>query len=229
MGSVSGSAKAVKPRRADAQQLLREVTDRDLATLASGHIDYEPKRTAIDQLLDAIARRRACELTYHAALQGATKRHVVRPLRLVWHRSALYVIACLGESPGVVALAVHRIQALSVTNRQFALPRIDIDDHVAQAFGASVGDEKLDVEVRFDREIAWHVEERTFRPDERKDRLRDGTLRYRVRTSAQWEIIPWVASFGPLAELVTPTAWRELLRANVEATLRRYRGDRNLG
>ena len=60
--------------------------------------------------------------------------------------------------------------------------------------------------------------------DVREDevRLPDGTLRYRVRSSAQWEIIPWVQSFGALAELVAPAGWRDGLRGNLEAALRRY-------
>ena len=80
-----------------------------------------------------------------------------------------------------------------------------------------------DVEIRFDAEIAWRVEERTFHPDEDKTLLPDGTLVYRVRSSAQWEIIPWVLGFGALAELVAPVAWRDAMRANLEATVQRYR------
>lgn len=189
---------------------------------ARGHVDYEPQRELIDQLLDAIARRRVCELTYHAAWRGTTKRHTARPLRLVWHRSALYLLACLGEHTRITTLAVQRIQDLDVATTEFARPRIDVDAHVAKAFGIFVSDQEEDVEVRFDAEIAWRIEERTYHPDEQKERLPDGTLRYRVRSSAQWEVIPWVASFGPLAELVAPASWRELLRANVDATLRRY-------
>ncbi len=189
---------------------------------ARGHVDYESQRELIDQVLDAIARRRVCELTYHAAWRGTTKRHVARPLRLVWHRSALYLLACLGEHTRITTLAVHRIRELAVTSREFARPRVDVDAHVAKAFGIFVSDEEVEVEVHFDAEIAWRVEERTYHPAERKDRLADGTLRYRVRSSAQWEIIPWVASFGPLAELVAPASWRELLRTNIEAMLRRY-------
>lgn len=189
---------------------------------ARGYVDYEPQHELIDQVLDAIARRRVCELTYHAAWRGTTKRHVARPLRLVWHRSALYLLACLGTHTRITTLAVHRIRDLEITSKAFARPRVDVDGHVAKAFGIFVSDEEEDVEVHFDAEIAWRVEERTYHPAERKERLADGRLRYRVRSSAQWEIIPWVASFGPLAELVAPASWRELLRTSTQATLRRY-------
>lgn len=189
---------------------------------ARGYIDYEPQQELIDVLVDTIARRRWCELTYHAAWKGTTRRHRARPLRLVWHRSALYLLACLGEHHRITTLAVHRIRDLVVTGEEFGAPRLDLDAHAAKAFGIFVSDQEEDVEVVFDAEIAWKVEERTFHPAETTERLADGRLRYRVRSSAQWEIIPWVQSFGPLAELVAPASWRASLVANLDAMRAKY-------
>ena len=187
-----------------------------------GHVDYEPQHEQIDQLVDAIARRKVCTLEYHAAWKGTTRTHEARPLRLVWHRNALYVLACLGGHERITTLAVQRIRELDVRDRSFAAPRVDVDGHVAKAFGIFVSDQEEDVEIRFEADIAWRIEERVFHPNESKQREADGTLRYRVRSSAQWEIIPWVQSFGPLAELVAPVGWRQALRENVEAMRARY-------
>ncbi|MCX5747974.1 MAG: transcriptional regulator [Proteobacteria bacterium] len=187
-----------------------------------GNVDYEPQSEQIDQLVDAIARRHACNITYHAASKGTTRKHRVRPLRLVWHRSALYVLACIGEHERITTLAVHRIRELDVTPEVFAVPNVDVDEHSSKAFGIFVSDQEEDVEIVFDAEIAWKLEERTFHPSERKQRQPDGSLRYRVRSSAQWEIIPWLQTFGPFAELVSPASWRASLRANVDAMHARY-------
>ncbi|HEX2688326.1 MAG TPA: transcriptional regulator [Kofleriaceae bacterium] len=187
-----------------------------------GYVDYGPQQELIDLITDAIARCRVCELTYHAAWRGTTRRHKARPLRLVWHRSALYLLACLGEHQRVTTLAVHRIRDAEVTRTTFAPPRVDVDGHIAKAFGIFVSDKEEDVEILFDAEIAWRVEERTFHPDERKERRPDGVLRYSIRTSAQWEIIPWVQSFGAMAELVAPVGWRSSVRSNAQAMLAKY-------
>jgi len=187
-----------------------------------GSIDYGARQEIIDDLVDAIARRRRCRVTYHAAWKGTTKQHDARPLRLVWHRSALYLLACLGTHQRITTLAVHRIQALEVGDETFPPPRVDLDGHIQKAFGIFVSDREEDVEIHFDEQVAWHVEERTYHPAEEKKRLPDGRLRYRLRSSAQWEIIPWVQSYGPLAELVAPPNWRDCLRTNAAATLGRY-------
>jgi predicted DNA-binding transcriptional regulator YafY len=195
---------------------------RVFATHVRGHVDYAAQEGVIDHLADAIARRRWCTLGYHAAWKGTTRTHRARPLRLVWHRSALYLLACLGDHQRITTLAVQRIRELDVSKDMFPPPRIDVDGHVQKAFGIFVSDQEEDVEILFDKDIAWRVEERTYHPAERKERLADGRLRYQLCSSAQWEIIPWVQSYGPLAELVSPTSWRDCLRANAEATLGRY-------
>ena len=79
---------------------------RVFASHVRGHVDYEPQRELIDGLADAIARRRRCELTYHAAWNGTTRTHEARPLRLVWHRSALYLFACLGAHQRITTLSI---------------------------------------------------------------------------------------------------------------------------
>jgi predicted DNA-binding transcriptional regulator YafY len=189
-----------------------------------GHVDYEAQHEQIDELVDAIARRLVCQLHYRATGKDADRTHRARPLRLVWHRSALYLLACLGEHQRITTLAVHRIRGLEVSTEVFAPPRVNVEEHVARAWGIFVSDHEEDVEVVFDAEIAWKIEERTFHPAERKRRRPDGKLEYRLRSSAQWEIIPWVQSFGALAELVAPESWRSALRANVEAMMERYGG-----
>ena len=199
-----------------------DAISRVFAAHSRGHIDYRSHDDVIDRLADAIARRRRCKVEYHAAWNRTVRRHLMRPLRLVWHRSALYLLACLGGHERITTLAVQRIRGLEVSAETFPPPRVDVDAHTRKAFGIFVSDAEEDVEIVFDEVMAWRVEERTFHPDETKERLADGRLRYRVRSSAQWEIIPWVLSFGPSAELVAPSHWRESLRAGAAATLARY-------
>ena len=211
---------ALAPHHSAGLDLLQEV----FASHKRGFVDYSEQGERIDDLLDAIARRRVCDVTYHAAWKGTVRTHKVRPLRLVWHRSSLYLLARLGEHTRITTLAVHRIQKLAQTEDVFDPPRgRDLDKHISRAFGIFVSDREEDVEVRFDAGIAWRIEEQTFHPRETKERQPDQSLIYRVRSSAQWEIIPWVRSFGALAELLTPAAWRDVLHADLEAAAGRYR------
>ncbi len=187
-----------------------------------GHVDYAPHGEHLDHLVDAIARRRVCTVTYHAAWKGTTRTHRVRPLKIVAHASVLYLLACIGRHERITTLAVHRIRDLVSSEEAFPVPRLDVEGHIEKAFGIFVSDQEEDVEIHFDAEIAWRIEERTYHPSEIKERLANGTLRYRLRSSAQWEIVPWVQSHGSLAELLAPTSWRDVVRKNAELTLARY-------
>lgn len=186
-----------------------------------GHIDYGDGEV-VDDLVDAIARDRWCTASYWAAWRDRTATHRLRPLRLIWHRSSLYLLCALDGRDDITTLAVHRIRTLEIEPATFVRPRLDLEDHARRAFGIFVSDAEEDVEILFDADIAWRIEERVFHPDEHKERLEDGRLRYRVRTSAQWEIIPWVQQFGPLAELVGPGRWRDALLENLDAARARY-------
>jgi predicted DNA-binding transcriptional regulator YafY len=187
-----------------------------------GTVDYREHDEVIDDLSDAVARRRVCELTYRAAGKKADRTHRVRPLKVVLHRSAIYVLACVGEHQRITTFAVHRIRALTKTNEEFTPPKVDVDAHVAKAFGIFVNDREEDVEIVFDDDVAWKLEERTYHPHEQKHRRADGKLVYRIRSSAQWEVIPWVQTFGPFAELVAPASWRDALQANLDAMKSKY-------
>jgi predicted DNA-binding transcriptional regulator YafY len=190
-----------------------------------GYVDYGDHSDVIDDLGDASARRLVCTIVYHAAWRGTTREHRIKPLRLVWHRAALYLLAQIVDRAEITTFAVHRIQALELTGESFTAPRVDLAAHISRAFGIFVSDEEQDVEILFSPEIAWRIEERVYHPKETKERLPDGRLRYRVRSSAQWEILPWVQAFGSLAELVAPPAWREELAATSRGLLEIYGDD----
>jgi predicted DNA-binding transcriptional regulator YafY len=189
-------------------------------------VNYSDHGDHIDDLADAIARRRICNMTYHASWKGTTRTYRIRPLKLVWYRSSLYLFACVKDRTEITTFAVQRIRALEKTDASFELPKeVDVEAHISRAFGIFVSDFEEEVEILFHPDIAWRIEEQTFHPDEQKARLEDGTLIYRVRSSAQWEIIPWVRSFGSHAVLVAPRVWRDVLHADLEVAAAHYRPD----
>lgn len=175
---------------------------------ARRYVDYAPFADTIDTVVDAIAQHKECTVAYHAAWKEKPRSHTAQPLKLLFHEGALYLFARLNGKATVTVLAVHRIQSIELTAKSFTPPRVDLDAIAHKAFGMFIGDEEKDVEVLFDAKIARMVEERIFHPDEIKERLPDGRLRFRLRTGARWEVVSWVLRFGGDAELVAPTEWR---------------------
>jgi predicted DNA-binding transcriptional regulator YafY len=189
---------------------------------ARGVVEAQASADLVDDLTDAIARRRECSLTYHSGWTGKTRTHRARPLRLLRHHGALYVLACLGQHERITTLAVHRIRALEVSKVTFAAPRVDLEAHMLRSFGIFASADEHDVEIHFAADVAWLVEERVFHPHEAKRRRPDGVLVYTLRSSAKAEILPWVQSWGARATLVAPAAWQAELATTLRAAAAQY-------
>ena len=170
--------------------------------------------------MDAIAARRVCRVQYRAGWSGRDATHILHPYRLLWHDGALYLIAWSVTRRRLATFAVQRVQAWTTTGKVFPTPRRDVERALRRAFGVFTHEgAEEDVEIVFAPQFAWRIEERVYHPDERKERLPDGSLRYRIRSSAKWEIVPWVLGHGGAAELVKPVSWREeISRVGVELT-----------
>lgn len=174
------------------------------------HVSYQADdaRAILDDLMDATARQRRCEVRYKAAEVQAPKVHVIRPLRIFGHHNALYVFVQIEPRTEIRTLAVHRILELTVLKDSFEVPHADLDAYAEQAFGVAI-EEPKDVEVLFDKEVARYALERSFHPREQKEVLPDGRVCYRVKAGGRREMVAWVLSFAGAATLVKPEAWRE--------------------
>ena len=178
-----------------------------------GGVDYSDRAELIDDIVDAIATRRVCRVDYLAAWRGRGVTHVLHPYRLLWHDGALYLAAWSATRRRLATFTVHRILKWTASQKSFPPSRRDVEAAIRPAFGIFTHEADTEaVEILFSSEFAWRVEERVYHPDERKVRLPDGRLRYQIRSSSKWEIIPWVLGFGGAAELVKPASWREELR-----------------
>ena len=177
-------------------------------------VDYERHGEVIDDLGVAIAQRRRCEVRYRSTA-GKLRVHKLRCLRLLQHEGALYLLAVVDRAKRITTFAVHRIEALTLSRACFEPTGFDVESHMRRAWGILVGGQTEEVEIVFSASVAWRIEERTWHPDEIKERLPDGRLRYTLRSGAEGELIPWVLGFGVHAELVAPASWRASIRASV--------------
>ena len=188
-----------------------------------GYVDYSEHAEVLDTLTDAVLRRKECRVLYLPGEASHVTDHVVHPLRMLWHQGALYVFCWYARWQWLGLLAVQRIQAIEPTGSTFKAPPVDTEEVARRAFGVFVGRDVLEVEIHFAPEMARHLRERVFHPDETKEPLPNGGVRYRVRTAARWEVVAFVQRFGGLAELVAPEAWREDVRRGAEAMVERHR------
>ena len=184
--------------------------------------NYRDHQETIDDLVDAILRRRVCDIDYRTPYGDAPRTHEIRPLKLFFNRGGLYLFCLLGSKRHLSTLAVERIVRFERTKTAFSPPRgVDLDSKLRGMFGVTDG-KAFTVEVRFSARAAPFIRERIWHPDQQIETLDGGAIRWTATVKGKEEILAWVMSRGEDAELVRPKAWRPELQQRLAAASVRY-------
>lgn len=190
----------------------KKLSANHFAVFRPGTIDYTPHYGVICTLIEAMEGKRICKLRYKAIMGSRSKTFYVKPLKIFAHGDTVYLLARPAREPGKPyrepdydpLLAVHRIRAVEITDRQFEMPaNLDFDRLYNRHFGV-MKDEAFTVEVEFTGWAARYVAERVWSPDQAMRRIGNGKLRLTFTASSEPEVLAWVLSFGEEAVLVRP-------------------------
>ena len=80
---------------------------------------------------------------------------------------------------------------------------------MAQAFQLELGEEPVDVAIRFDAFHAHYIRERQWHPTQEIDEQPDGCLILRFRVGGMSEVKRWVMAYGSHAQVLAPQSLRE--------------------
>ncbi len=184
-----------------------------------GHKPYGDSREVLENLHDAILKRRVCWVSYHSPWAESARQYTIEPLRLLPHRGGLYVISRMPYYDQLITQAVDRFESVEVTEEEFEPPdHLSVDERLSNAFGIS-SEEPMDVVVRFTEEQAPYIRERTWHPSQELEELDDGRVVLRLRAGGFYEIKSWVLSFGAVAEVLEPEELREAVREEMRTAL----------
>ncbi len=183
---------------------------------------YRNHQGIIDDLVDAILRKRVCVIEYRRPYADAARTHEIRPLKLFFNRGGLYLYALIGTKRHLGTLAVERMSSLQQTRKSFRPPKgLDLRERLHQMFGVTDG-KKVTVEVEFNSRAAPFIRERTWHPDQVLEPLPDGGVRWRATVQGSEEIFAWVLARGADAKLIRPRAWRAELAQRLRAAAEQY-------
>ncbi len=210
---------------------------RRVAVVAPGQKDYASSPESgkkLDAMLDAMVSASSVRLTYRshkAAMAGKPARAlVVHPLGLVFYRDGAYFIVDVTDGDADlrgrrILLALERIESLKVGDAgAFEIPRgFDARAFFGDAFGIWNDGVARDVVLEVHAEHARWFLERTMHPSQEVEQRTDGSLLVTLHVSGVVEIVDWVVSLGPHAEVIAPPDLRELVRRKLGEALAQYR------
>jgi predicted DNA-binding transcriptional regulator YafY len=215
---------ALKTLETPAQLRLKDI-ERKFHVVPYAPKDYGPHEEKIDLILRALLMQRRLRLTYRRAAGGAPREHRFAPFTLVEYRGGLYLLGRSDQGPGVIYLAVERIEAVEFDHdangdpTHFALPRgYKPEKYTDGAFGLMDGPvTEVELLVRSDDSLPY-LQSRAIHPTQRFVRRRDGRIVLKMRVRGTTELRNWIMSFGPWLEVLRPAALRaEIAQLHREA------------
>ncbi|HEY1087912.1 MAG TPA: transcriptional regulator, partial [Archangium sp.] len=170
-------------------------------------------RDVLGRLIDAIDGQKKCIVKYRAPSAGNTeKTYPVLPLRLLAHNGALYLHAYSPKFKTVLALNLHRLASLQVTDEVLPVPAgVDGDTLARAAFGIFLGKDEVEYELDFDAFSRPYIEEREWHPTQRLEPLEGGGVKLTFRCTPSYEVTNWVATWRQHVEVVKPAALQDEL------------------
>ena len=174
-------------------------------------------------LARAWAERRVVEITYDPAAYSPgrpPRRSRVHPYLLEASATTrgLYLIGFDESRAATRTFKLQRILGMSLAPETFDPPDPAlVQEGLDRAWGVIADQEEVEVELRFDSEIAGLVAETAWHPTEQLTREADGSLIWRARVPGTLEIRRWILQWGAQVEVKAPPE----LRAEVATTYRK--------
>ena len=175
------------------------------------------KDDVIDMILTAISTQSVCTVTYAALSTGTTKTYTIHPLRLFEHDGALYLFIHIPKHEVIRILAVDRIKNLTPTSDTFTdPPGFNPDAILSTTFDLALED-PVQITIRFSPETAPRIRNRRWSADQTFTENPNGSITLTMTTSGRADVIRWLLSFGPHAEVLDPPDMRQTLHEELKA------------
>jgi len=191
---------------AESLRLMREL-EGAVAVSTSGWKDYSRSREVMDKLTKAVLHRYTVRIEHTAVGYKNPVSREVDPYKLWYVNNGLYLVGLDHRSEDLRVFAVERINSVSLTNRRFDPSGFDFEKFAQSAF-VMIGGEAQEVEIKFSKEQAPYVSERTWHPSQSIVDGRNGGIVLRLKVADLGEIKRWLIGFGADALVMKPPGLR---------------------
>lgn len=163
-------------------------------------------------LVDAIAGRRVCRVTYRSPRAAAQDKALsILPLQLFAWDGSLYLTCHDRRRDAIVKLNLQRLRSLRVTAETARVPAdFDAEAFEHAAFGIFVGGAPTTYRLFFDEVAAPYIRERSWHPTQVL-RETPGGVELAFTCHASYEVSAWVLSWGDHVRVEAPASLRSEL------------------
>lgn len=186
------------------------------------YCDYARFREILNRVHDAAVRRKSIEIVYFTMSRRKETRRKVDPYRIWFFNGTFYLIAYCHTRCAVRIFAVNRIKMLHLTNEPFKIQEgFNFDAFTQSSFGVFQGD-LVRIKVRFSREVAGYIREKTWHPSQTILNQEDGSIVFEAEVPWSVEVRAWIMGWSTDALLLEPHALKQEIQAEARLIAERY-------
>lgn len=172
-------------------------------------------------LFEAMMLRRVVTMRYHSNESGREKEYTVNPYRLVYAQNALYLQAFVPAYNEFRTFLLDRIRRLSVQEQTFEhIPELG-SDPFSKSMGVHTGP-AMKVQLRFAKQVAAFVKERTWHESQQLKDRPDGTVTLTLQVSDDYALRGWILGFGRLVRVMAPASLVEWALEELDEARQQY-------
>lgn len=187
----------------------------------AGKKDYRRHRETIDVINKALFEKRTVVIRYSSAKGEALDRRI-DPYHVWFMGGTIYVIAYCHERKQIRLFVLDRMEKARLTEDRFEIPEdFSMDEFTKGRFRVMDGD-PVEVKIRFTKNLAHYVKERTWHPTQAIEDAPDGSVTLTMTVEGLAEVKSWVMSFGSHAEVVVPVGFRDEVSRELREAAGRY-------
>jgi predicted DNA-binding transcriptional regulator YafY len=143
-------------------------------------------------------------------------------LKFFENDGGLYIFAYITAYDEIRTLAVERIHRLQVTDIPFEYPEdFEPEKLLSSAFGI-IFDKPIRLKVRFSKQVAPYISERTWSPNQVITENEDGSIMLDMETWGWIDVKRWLLSYGTNVEVLEPVEMREEILVELKNCLCLY-------
>lgn len=171
----------------------------------------------------ATLQRRKLKLRYHSRSKDERTERIVSPQHLAHYHDNWYLDAWDELRQALRSFSIDRIEAATELDEPaIDVPRQELEEHFASAYGIFAGKANKMAVLRFSRERARWVADERWHPEQSGQFLTDGRYELRIPYRDSRELVMDILRHGPDVEVVAPDSLRNEVVTHLRETLARY-------
>lgn len=165
-----------------------------------------------DSVYQALLEARQIRVAYRARGKDGHKDYLVNPLGLVVKGGVFYLVVTFDGYTDIRQLALHRMNSAELQPDPAQAPkRFSLKAYIEDEAGFSypLSPEKIELELLFDAEAAFHLTELKLAPDQQVTTDADSRLRVTATVADTEELRWWLRGYGEAVQVLRPAALRD--------------------